>query len=359
MTFQRRSAFRLVERLRALRPGARSSRAAATRASRPPPDGEKPGIDFVVSGEGGDLRRAARARAAGRSTASRGFRTDREAASTPQPPRPIRPLEDDSLRPAEAQGARARLATLLGKPIDVIETSRGCTFDCSFCSIIEMRGRNFHRRGFERVLADIKDARDHGARAIFIVDDNITLDVKRFGALCDAIVEAGLDDIEYVVQAMTSAIADHGDELAPKMRRAGFRYVFLGIENILDEDLGFLKADAKNRRHENGRTVGNATLEAVEHIHKNDMLVAGTSSSATPANQGIDRGTFEFARRYVDWPYIQHPTRTWNADDEGAARARPDPARAAREYDGTTAVGAARRCRPRRSSSCAGAPSAG
>ena len=34
--------------------------------------------------------------------------------------------------------------TLLGRSVDVVETSRGCTFDCSFCSIIEMRGRNFH-----------------------------------------------------------------------------------------------------------------------------------------------------------------------------------------------------------------------
>ena len=74
--------------------------------------------------------------------------------------------------------------TFLGRPIDIVETSRGCTFDCSFCSIIEMRGRNFHTFGFERVLADIADARARGARAIFIVDDNITLNVARFEAMC-------------------------------------------------------------------------------------------------------------------------------------------------------------------------------
>ena len=54
--------------------------------------------------------------------------------------------------------------TLLGRQVDVIETSRGCTYDCSFCSIIEMRGRNFFSYSFDRVLADIRDARDHGAR---------------------------------------------------------------------------------------------------------------------------------------------------------------------------------------------------
>ena len=58
-----------------------------------------------------------------------------------------------------------------------------------------------------------------GARAIFIVDDNITLNVARFEALCRAIVDAGLNDIDYIVQAMTSSIADHGETLAPLMRR--------------------------------------------------------------------------------------------------------------------------------------------
>ena len=68
---------------------------------------------------------------------------------------------------------------MMGRPIDVVETSRGCTFDCSFCSIIEMRGRNFHRFAVDRVIADITDARDRGARSIFLVDDNITIDVPR------------------------------------------------------------------------------------------------------------------------------------------------------------------------------------
>ena len=123
--------------------------------------------------------------------------------------------------------------TMMGRAVDVVETSRGCTFDCGFCSIIEMRGRNFHTYAFDRVLADIRDARDHGARAIFIVDDNISLNIRRFEALCQAIIDAGLNDIVYTVQAMTSPIAMHGETLAPLMRQAGFRYVFLGIENIL------------------------------------------------------------------------------------------------------------------------------
>src|ERR1022692_5314554 len=74
---------------------------------------------------------------------------------------------------------------------------------------------------------------------------------------------------------MTSPIAMHGETLAPLMRQAGFRYVFLGIENILEEDLHFLKAAAKNEFREDGRTTGNATLRAIEHLHRNKMYVVG------------------------------------------------------------------------------------
>ena len=101
--------------------------------------------------------------------------------------------------------------TLLGRRVDVVETSRGCTYDCSLCSIIEMRGRNFHVWPIEHVIQDIRDAYSRGARAIFLVDDNITLNVQRFKGLCEAIIRAGLNDIDYIVQGMTSAFAAAGD----------------------------------------------------------------------------------------------------------------------------------------------------
>jgi radical SAM superfamily enzyme YgiQ (UPF0313 family) len=226
---------------------------------------------------------------------------------------------------------------MIGRQVDVIETSRGCTYDCSFCSIIEMRGRNFHTYSFGRVLADIRDARHHGARAIFIVDDNITLNVRRFEALCRAIIEAGLNKIDYAVQAMTSAIANHGEQLAPLMRRAGFRYVFLGIENILEEDLEFLRASSKNTGRDNG---GNASLKAIDYLHRNKMYVIGGLIVGNPSDthESVE-ANLEFARRYIDWPYIQHPTpyprtpMTKDFRERGLIiNERLE------EYDGTTAV---------------------
>ena len=93
------------------------------------------------------------------------------------------------------------------------------------------------------------------------------------------------------------------------MRRAGFRYVFLGIENVLDEDLGVSRARAKNARRGQGRTVGNASIEAIEHLHRHGMYVVGGLIVGNPddTRESIE-ANLEFARRYVDWPYIQHPT---------------------------------------------------
>jgi radical SAM superfamily enzyme YgiQ (UPF0313 family) len=172
-----------------------------------------------------------------------------------------------------------------------------------------MRGRNFHAYPVDRVIADIADARQRGARAIFLVDDNITLDVRRFQSLCEAIIDAGLNDIEYLVQAMTSPLAQHGETLAPLMKRAGFRYVFLGIENVLEDDLDFLKASAKNARRERGRRVGNATIEAIAHLHRHGLFVVGGLIVGNPddTRESIETN-LKFAKQYVDWPYIQHPT---------------------------------------------------
>jgi radical SAM superfamily enzyme YgiQ (UPF0313 family) len=203
-----------------------------------------------------------------------------------------------------------------------------------------MRGRNFHTWPIDRVVADIRDARSRGARAIFLVDDNITLNVTRFRALCEAIIAAGLQDLDYVVQGMTSAFASSGDDLAACMRKAGFRYVFLGIENVLDQDLAFLKASAKNAARNGGRTVGSATQRAVDLIHKYGMFVVGGLIVGNPGDTRASiEANLDFARRFVDWPYIQHPTPypgTPMTKDfrEKQLIVNEDVA----EYDGTTAV---------------------
>jgi anaerobic magnesium-protoporphyrin IX monomethyl ester cyclase len=343
MTFQRRTAFQIIELLRSLKPqllvavGGYDPTLALEAYTESPV-----AVDFIVRGEGEitfrELLRAIEQRSG--LGAIRGLSYRIQGRWEHNPDRAVLGLESCEIRLPQRSARVLRGYTFLGKPVDVVETSRGCTFDCAFCSIIEMRGRNFHTYSFDRVLADIRDARELGAQAIFIVDDNITLNVRRFAALCQAIIDAQLNDIEYLVQAMTSAIANHGEELAPLMHKAGFRYVFLGIENILESDLRFLRATAKNTAREAGISAGNATLRAIEHLHRNRMDVVGGIIVGNPDDTEASIGAnLAFARRYVDWPYIQHPTpypRTPMTQD--FQRQGLIVIQDLAQYDGTTAV---------------------
>ena len=338
---KRKTAKKIIELLRSLRPGLRVI-VGGYDPSMAPEAYTCSDVDFIVRGEGEiTFRELVRA-----IETDRGYErilglSYREANRFHHnPDRPVSDLDSREIRLPNRDARVLSGYTMLGRQVDVVETSRGCTFDCSFCSIIAMRGRQFHTYSFERVLEDIRDARNHGAEAIFLVDDNITLNVSRFEALCRAIIDAGLNHLDYIVQAMTSAIANHGETLVPLMRKAGFRYVFLGIENILEEDLNFLRASSKNAWREKGRKVGNAAIQAIEALHQHKMFVVGGLIVGNPGDtrESIETN-LDFARRYVDWPYIQHPTpypRTPMTKDfyERGLIINEN----SEEYDGTTAV---------------------
>jgi radical SAM superfamily enzyme YgiQ (UPF0313 family) len=338
MTFQRPTALRLAALVRQERPSARivvggyDPSLAAHAYTHP-----SSAIDFIVRGEGertcGELVRALES--GGEFSCIDGLSWRDGERFVHNPPRHAGPV--DAIR---LPNRRARVLggyTMLGRAVDVVETSRGCTFDCSFCSIVEMRGRNFFRFPVEHVLDDIADARRHGARVVFLVDDNIMLDVHRFADLCRAIVAARLSDVRFIVQAMTSSLANHGEELAPLMRAANFRYVFLGIENVVEADLTFLRARAKNRER---RTGSNASVRAADLVRRHGMYVVGGLIVGNPGDtQASIEANLAFARRHVDWPYIQHPT-----PYPGTPMSRDLLARGliahdrVQEYDGTTAV---------------------
>jgi len=343
MTFQRSTARRIISFIRSIAPATRVV-VGGYDASLAPEAWTDPdiGADFIVRGEGEltfcELLRALDARASMSGVTGLWYRDG--GGWRRNPSRPVAALDTGTLG-LPKRGSRVLSGyTMLGRQVDVVETSRGCTFDCSFCSIIEMRGRNFHRFPLPRVLDDIADARARGARVIFFVDDNITIDVQRFERLCRALIDRGLNDIDYIVQGMTASFASHGATLVPLMKRAGFRYVFLGIENVLEDDLIFLNAGAKNSRARPGQQKRNTTREAIDILHRHGLLVVGGLIVGNPDDTRESvTANLEFARRYVDWPYIQHPTpypgtpMTRDFLNQGLLLTSR-----VEEYDGTTAV---------------------
>ena len=161
--------------------------------------------------------------------------------------------------------------------LDIVESSRGCTMPCNFCSMDQMYGKNFRMYDIERVIRDIDDAKKHGANFIIIADDNFLLNVQRFEDLCDAIVDSGHNDIRYIIQASSVGIAS-SEDLAEKMAKAGFRIVFLGVENVSKENLKNLKKG----------NIIEKTKIAVERLHAQDIMIVGGMIIGLPNDKEED-----------------------------------------------------------------------
>jgi anaerobic magnesium-protoporphyrin IX monomethyl ester cyclase len=185
-------------------------------------------------------------------------------------------------------------------PIDSVETSRGCTQGCKFCSINLMYGRHFRRFSIERVIEDIRDAEAHGAGSIFFPDDNITLDVKRLERLCQAIIDEGLTHLRYKTQASASGIAS-SKRLVDKMGEAGFDGCFLGVESVNKRNLQFLGKGKMSDEAE----------RAVQYLHDNNIIVSTGLIGGNPEDDADDLwANFHLARKLkVDFPifYINTP----------------------------------------------------
>lgn len=168
----------------------------------------------------------------------------------------------------------------LGIPITLVETSRGCNNGCEFCCIREMYGHKFRTYDVERVIDDIKDAKTRGNKLIYIVDDNITLNkssMKRLEELCEAIIDNGLNDMKYAVQASVKGIANY-EETVRLMKKAGFTMVFLGIESPSQKTLDL---HSKGYNEE-------LTKKAVGNLKKNKIIAWGGYIVGNPDDKEED-----------------------------------------------------------------------
>jgi anaerobic magnesium-protoporphyrin IX monomethyl ester cyclase len=182
------------------------------------------------------------------------------------------------------------------KKMDCVETSRGCTMPCTFCSITGMYGSSFRCYAIDRVIADLKVLQKRGTEMVLLVDDNITLDATRFRHLADAIVEHDLNCMEYTAQASVAGIVSD-PELIPSLARANFSMVFLGIEAVKTKNLQlFQKGDIRDK-----------TEQAVNLLRKHGIAVMGGFIIGTPDDSSEDiREVFRAALRLrIDLPYVQ------------------------------------------------------
>lgn len=126
------------------------------------------------------------------------------------------------------------------KPLGTIMTSRGCPFDCIFCSTKMMWKRRWRALTAERVMQDIEHlVNAYSVSEIVIYDDQFIIDKKRVHRICDYLIERNLK-ITLSLPAGTSVwLLDK--ELLIKMKKAGFYRLCFPIESGNEKTIKFIR----------------------------------------------------------------------------------------------------------------------
>lgn len=120
-----------------------------------------------------------------------------------------------------------------------IMTSRGCPFECTYCSVRLSMGRGFRPRSPENVLAEIKHWCQKGWTNFDINDDCFTLDIQRAEKICDLIVK---NKLKIKFQLYNGIRADRVTfRLLRKLKRAGCTFIAYGCEAGNEEILRSIK----------------------------------------------------------------------------------------------------------------------
>ncbi|MHA1821969.1 MAG: B12-binding domain-containing radical SAM protein [Promethearchaeota archaeon] len=175
---------------------------------------------------------------------------------------------------------------IVGKPAALVETSRGCTNACKFCSIATMYGRVIRYYDLDRVMEDLNNCKKRGIKAVLFIDDNITINPKRFEELCDRIIKAKLN-MDFHVQASVVGLLSRPN-LIKKMGKAGFSIVFFGIENVDPRNLRFFKKSVPLKK----------LKYLVKELHKNGMLSFGGFVLGSPND---DLKSFDYNLRFAKY----------------------------------------------------------
>jgi radical SAM superfamily enzyme YgiQ (UPF0313 family) len=169
-----------------------------------------------------------------------------------------------------------------------IMTSRGCPFDCNFCTVTKIFGKKFRMQSPQRIIAEIKHALTFfKTRGIFFYDDNFTANQRRIDELCDLIIGGDID-ISWTAQVRQD-IANN-PVLLKKMAKAGCRIVFIGFESINDATL---KAMHKSQTRKDIEVSIRVIQQAGINVH--GMFIFGD-----------DNDTVESLRQTVTFAINQH-----------------------------------------------------
>lgn len=150
-----------------------------------------------------------------------------------------------------------------------VQYSRGCPYNCEFCSITLLNGRKPRTKSPEKFLRELESLYQLGWRgSVFIVDDNFIGNRKKLKQeLLPALIDWSRKR-NYPFNFMTevSINLSDDDELVDLMVQAGFDSAFVGIETTHDESL--TECGKSHNRHRD-------LVESVKNLHRRGLMVAG------------------------------------------------------------------------------------
>lgn len=116
-------------------------------------------------------------------------------------------------------------------------TTRGCPFNCSFCSVPLTSQRRFRVHSIERIIGEIgRWVTDYGVKTIIFEDDNMNTNARRYKDMLRAVIAAGLD-VRVDARNLRCDLLD--DETLALMRKVGFSTVWItpesGNQRVMDE----------------------------------------------------------------------------------------------------------------------------
>ena len=152
------------------------------------------------------------------------------------PPRPLIkdvdtiPMPSYDLLPMEKyQADGVRFGTVI--------TSRGCPFNCAFCSSSLQFGKRWRGHSDSRVIEELRYLYEkYRIREIEFLDDTFTLNRKRAMRIAKRLREEGLD----ISWSGSSRVDIFTDELAQAMKKSGCHTIFFGIESGSQKTLDFI-----------------------------------------------------------------------------------------------------------------------
>jgi anaerobic magnesium-protoporphyrin IX monomethyl ester cyclase len=125
------------------------------------------------------------------------------------------------------------------RPFASIITSRGCPFNCCFCSIHSVWGYTWRARSAENVLDEIVFlVEKYGVKELHFEDDNFCLNKKRANKICEGIIDRGIDIKWQTPNGIAVWTLDK--TTLEKMKKSGCYQLSFGIESGCKDTLKFI-----------------------------------------------------------------------------------------------------------------------